>query len=76
MTMTTIKVSTQLRDRINHDARQRGVTAASLIEELLDAHERSQRMAAFGRAFRGADATYWDELRTWEATADDGPRGG
>lgn len=69
---TTIKVPEELRDRINHGARERGMTAAGLIEKLLDAHERRQRMEAFGRAFRGADASYWDEFRSWDVTLDDG----
>ena len=68
---TTIKVSEELRDRINRDARERGLTAASLIERLLDAHERRQRMEAFGRAFRGADDYYWDEFRAWDVTLGD-----
>lgn len=68
----TIKVSPELRDRINRDAQERSLTAAGLIEKLLDAHERRQRMEAFGRAFRGADATYWDEFRIWDVTLDDG----
>ncbi|USQ80986.1 hypothetical protein NF556_04875 [Ornithinimicrobium faecis] len=72
---TTIKVSAELRDRINRDAQERGVTAAGLIERLLDAHERRQRMEAFGRAFRGADATYWDEFRSWDVTLDDSQPG-
>ncbi len=46
---TTLKVSEDLRDRINHDAKERGVTAAGLIEGLLDAHERRERMESFGR---------------------------
>jgi len=68
---TTIKVSAELRDRINRDARERGLTAAALIEQLLDAHERRQRMETFGRAFRSADATYWDEFQSWDVTLDD-----
>lgn len=72
---TTIKVSAELRDRINRDARERGLTAAGLIERLLDAHDRRQRMDAFGRAFRGADSTYWDEFRSWDVTLDDGRAG-
>ncbi len=72
MVATTIKVSAELRDRINRDARKRGLTAAGLIERLLDAHERRQRMEAFGRAFRGAEATYWDEFRAWDVSLADG----
>ena len=66
MSMTTIKVSTQLRDRINREARERGLPAAGLIESLLDAYDRRRRMEAFGRAFRGADAEYWDEFASWD----------
>ncbi|WIY82954.1 hypothetical protein [Propionimicrobium sp. PCR01-08-3] len=69
---TTIKVSEELRDRINRDAQEHGVTAAGLIERLLDAHERRQRMEAFGRAFRSADTGYWDEFHAWDVTLDDG----
>jgi hypothetical protein len=72
---TTIKVSAELRDRINRDAQERGVTAAGLIERLLDAYERRLRMEAFGRSFRGADAAYWDEFRSWDVTLDDGRPG-
>lgn len=68
---TTIKVSEELRDRINRDARERGVTAANLIERLLDARERRQRMESFGRAVRGADESYWEEFRSWDVTLDD-----
>lgn len=73
---TTIKVSTELRDRINRDARERGVTAAGLIEGLLDAYERRQRMESFGRALRAADQEYWDESRGWDVALSDGQDGG
>ena len=69
---TTIKVSAELRDRITRDARERGVTAAGLIEGLLDGYERRQRMEAVGHAVRGADASYWDDFRTWDVTLPDG----
>ncbi len=69
---TTIKVSTELRDRINRDAQARGLTAAGLIQGLLDGHERRQRMESFGRAFRGADPGYWDEFREWDVALSDG----
>lgn len=76
MATTTIKVSVELRDRINRDAEARGMTAARLIENLLDGYERRQRMEAVGRAFRGADADYWDEFRRWDTalSADDDVR--
>jgi hypothetical protein len=68
--MTTIKVPTELRDRINRDAKERGLPAAGLIESLLDAYERRRRMEAFGRAVRGADTEYWDEFASWDLASD------
>ncbi|WP_058234736.1 ribbon-helix-helix protein [Devriesea agamarum] len=69
MGMTTIKVPTELRDRVNRDAQEQGVTAAGLIEALLDEHERGQRMKAFGQAFRTADDDYWDEFYVWDVSS-------
>lgn len=66
MSTTTIKVSTELRDRINRDAQERGLPAAGLIESLLDAYERRRRMESFGEAFRGAGDEYWDEFASWD----------
>ena len=68
---TTIKVSEQLRDRINRDAKERGMTAAGLIEGLLDGYERRRRMEAFGRVVRGASDDYWDQLRNWDVELGD-----
>lgn len=73
MDSSTIKVPVELRDRINRDAREHGLTAAGLIEALLDSYERRRRMEAFGRAFRNADAAYWDEFRSWDVAVEDGP---
>ena len=75
MVVTTIKVSAELRDRINRDAQERGVTAAALIEGLLDGYERRKRMEAFGRAFRGAEQDYWDEFHEWDVALGDGGDG-
>ncbi|WP_282857138.1 hypothetical protein [Pseudoclavibacter helvolus] len=68
---TTIKVSEQLRDRINRDAKERGMTAAGLIEGLLDGYERRRRMEAFGRVVRGSSDDYWDQLRNWDVELGD-----
>ncbi|WP_226344124.1 hypothetical protein [Agilicoccus flavus] len=59
-----------LRDRVDHSARERGVTAAALIEALLDGDERRRRMDSFGRAVRGADQAYRDEFHQWDIAAD------
>jgi len=68
---TTIKVPVELRDRINRDARENGVTAAGLIERLLDGYERRRRMEQFGRAARRIDQGYRDELRGWDIALGD-----
>lgn len=70
----TIKVSEELRDRINRDAGEQGLTAAGLLERLLDAYERRRRMEAFGRAFRGADEDYWRDFQDWDVALEDGLR--
>jgi hypothetical protein len=51
------------------------VSAAGLIEKLLDGYERRRRMEAFGRAFRGADQEYRDEFREWDVALTDGQDG-
>lgn len=71
----SIKVPVELRGRLNRDAREQGVTAAGLIEKLLDAYERRLRMEAFGRAFRAADQEYRDESGEWDVASTDGNRG-
>lgn len=75
MPATTIKVPSELRDRINRDAQERGLTAAALIEDLLDAYERRHRMESFGLAFRRADDLYWDEFGAWDAAQSVSPTG-
>jgi hypothetical protein len=73
VTATTIKVPRELRDRINHDAGQRGLTAAALLAELLDDYERGRRLMAFGRAFAaGRDAEYQADTDLWDNTSADG----
>lgn len=74
MTATTIKVPRELRDRINHDAGQRGLTAAALLAELVDAYERAQRFQAVARAYANLahDDDYQIETRAWDATVSDG----
>lgn len=51
------------------------MTAAGLIEKLLDAYERRLRMEAFGRAFRAADQEYRDQSGEWDGTSTDGHQG-
>ncbi|MGL4338859.1 MAG: hypothetical protein ACRCSP_00335 [Rhodoglobus sp.] len=51
MTSTTIKVSSDLRDRLNAEARKESCTAAEVIEKLLLERETAERFRAI-REFR------------------------
>lgn len=68
--LTTIKVSTALRDRIKSDAERLGVPIAALLAELLDRYEREERFAAVTRAY-SADSAELDESAAWDATLAD-----
>lgn len=76
MALTTIKVPVELRDRISRDAKERGVTAAALLNQLLDDAERARRMEAVGAAFATLkdDDEYWDDVRAWDAIEAGSPR--
>ena len=67
MTMSTIKVPVELRDRINAEAHIHGMTAASFIEMLLDSYVSQSHMEEFGKAIRSVDDGYWDEFNEWGA---------
>lgn len=71
-TMTTIKVPKHLRERIARNAAKEGLTAAGLIAELLEEHERRERFLAVRRAYASPDATYADETEQWDSVAADG----
>ena len=74
MTATTIKISTELRDQINVEARRRGTTAGSVVEALWADWLREQRFAAIRRAMAttppGAD--YAEETAALDSLAGDG----
>lgn len=70
--MTTIKVPKTLRQRISRDAAREGLTAAALIAELLDAHDREARFAAVREAYEATDAAYIVETEAWDSTSSDG----
>ncbi|MHB1066120.1 MAG: hypothetical protein ACYC2Z_01630 [Candidatus Nanopelagicales bacterium] len=76
MTATTIKVSTQTRDRISAIAKRRSMTANSVLELLLDSFLRDERMAQVRRAMARSTEedwrTYREETAAWDAVADDG----
>lgn len=69
MTVTTIKVPTELREQIADLARARGTTQASVIEAAIEALLRRERLEAARRAMQpplpedyAAEARDWQEL--------------
>jgi len=76
MTATTIKLDSAVRDRLNAAARERGVTAGSFVDQLLEAWLREQRFRAVRQALAGTDAavrrTYDDEVAAFDGTLLDG----
>jgi len=69
---TTIKVPKALRDRIAQDAAREGRTAAGLIADRLDDHDRRLRFAAVRRAYERSDAAYLAETEQWDGLASEG----
>ncbi len=76
MAATTIKVSSELRDRLNEAAHGEGLTAGSFVERLLELYLREQRFMAMRAAMErtgAADrASYEDETARWDQTLGDG----
>lgn len=76
MGATTIKVSTDLRDRINSVAAEQGLTAGSLIEKVLEDYLWRQQVELAKRQMREAPAEVWEEYyaeaREWDVTLSDG----
>lgn len=65
--VTTIKVTKPLRDRITAAAAERHQTVQSFMEQVMDEHDRDQRLDAVATAMSSADE---DTLRGWRAEAD------
>lgn len=79
MASTTIKVSTELRDRINAVAAEQGRTAGSMIEKILEDWLWRQRVELAKRQMRAATkeewADYLAEAAEWDVTSGDGLEG-
>lgn len=75
MALTTIKVPTELRDRISRNAKQRNMTLSALLRELVDAYDREQRFAAIRDAYARlpADDDYREEIAEWDSVDADLP---
>lgn len=60
-THTTIKVTTKVRDELNHLATAEGRTAGSMVEKLLADYLWRLEVEAAKRAMREAPQEVWDE---------------
>lgn len=76
MTATTIKVSSDLRDRINAVAAEQGLTAGSLVEKLFEDWLWRQKVELAKRQMRSMTpeekAEYLAEAAEWDVTLSDG----
>lgn len=72
MAATTVKVSTELRDRLNAEARRTGMTAAQVIEALFAQRDRLERFEQIRRARAASPRTVEDieEDFLWERLAE------
>ncbi len=74
MTMTTIKVDSDLRDSLNAAARTRGLTTGALVQELFDHWRRDQRFAALREAMARTSpdqmSGYLAEVDAWDGADD------
>jgi predicted transcriptional regulator len=79
MAVTTIKVDTVLRDRLNSIARQDGVSVSKAIEAMVAERERAERFRAMREAIEATDpetlADYRREVQAWDVTLTDGLKG-
>jgi hypothetical protein len=75
---TTIKVSTELRDRLKAQATEHGRTLGEHLAVLADRADREARFARLRRQIASTPAalrsSYLEEIGTWDATAGDGLR--
>lgn len=71
MSGTTVKVSTELRDRLNTEARRTGATVAQVIEALFAQRDRLERFEQIRRARAVSPRTAEDieEDSLWESAA-------
>lgn len=76
MAATTIKVSTEVRDRLNALAAEEGLTAGSLVEKLMEEYLWRIKVETAKRQMRSASpevwAEYMAEFHTMEGSTADG----
>jgi hypothetical protein len=77
MESTTLRVRPHTRDRLNRLAREDNVTAAELLERLVEQEEHARMLRAMNEDFAAlrADEAAWREFRAetafWDAAADE-----
>lgn len=71
MTVTTIKVTAELRDVLKTQARAHGRTLGDHLQALADAENRRSRMRAMRDAMAAnpPDEAYYAEAREWQSDA-------
>lgn len=71
MTVTTIKVSTELRDRLKREAERHGRTMSGEIEALLEDALRRYKFEQLARAMEATppDEAYLAEAAEWQSDA-------
>lgn len=71
MTLTTIKVTTALRDRLKEQAQAHGRTLGDHLQSLADDEARRERFRDLQRAMttHAPDDAYLDEARDWAGEA-------
>lgn len=69
MALTTLKVPTELRDRIAGDARSEQKTIAAFLAHLIDEWERTRREESLRAAIAAnpPDREYWSEFAAFAA---------
>ncbi|WDH79677.1 hypothetical protein PTQ19_04305 [Microbacterium esteraromaticum] len=75
MTMTTIKVSTDLRDRLKSHATAEQLTMNSYLEKLLEREERAHRFAVLREQMANTSEEDWKSYREetqWWDTLENG----
>lgn len=76
MTATTIKVDSEVRDRLNALASECGLTAGSMVEKLIEDYLWRQQVELAKRQMREAPAEVWAdymaEFRTMDGSLADG----
>lgn len=76
MSLTTIKVDSELRDRLKAEAAREGVPVGRVIESLLEDRARARRFAELKAAMAatppGQRRSHEDETADWSATDSDG----